>query len=79
MKNFDARGSPSMFLTYNRILDASSTRIPAELLKYFNYQILKSVEHLDAIQFDLLDFLLKEQMKISNCFGDRKRAINTSN
>lgn len=34
-----------------------STEMPAKLHGHLNNQMLKSVEHVDAIAFDLLDFL----------------------
>lgn len=41
---------------YNQTSNTSPTRMSAKLLNYFNHQILRSVEPVDAVQFDLLDF-----------------------
>lgn len=59
-ERYNAKGySSSMSLTYNPTLDGSPTKILEELVEYFTHQMLRSIEHVDAIQFDLLDFLWK--------------------
>lgn len=53
----DTRSSTSnISLAYNPTSNASPTGMHAGLVKYYNYQILRSVEFVDVIQFGLLDF-----------------------
>lgn len=52
-----------MSLGCDMTLDAGLVGMLAELVKYFNHQTLKSVEPVDAIQFDILDFWWKKERK----------------
>lgn len=55
-ERYEAGGSSSISLLCNPTSDASPAQMLAKLFEYLNQQTLRSIEPLDAKQFDLHDF-----------------------
>lgn len=61
----------------NQTSDASPTGMPVELLNYFNHHMFRSVELVNVIQFDLLDFWWKNEWKYPIVYAIAKDLITS--
>lgn len=62
-ERYDTWGSFIMSPAYNSTWDVTLAGIAVKLVKYCDHQMLRRMESFDAIQFDLLDFLWKNERK----------------